>query len=108
MSTSNHSLLSNSGFIGGQPAAPSYYPSGSTVQSATLPLNRHHQSSQQQQGHFHGQISYPTQHMSPPGVAEPASSLIPRPQRDTASRPLNKLTSDLIKTYKNINENYYS
>jgi hypothetical protein len=35
-------------------------------------------------------------------------TLIQKPQRDAATRPLSKLTIDLIKTYKNINENYYS
>ncbi|KAL3107514.1 hypothetical protein niasHT_014231 [Heterodera trifolii] len=31
-----------------------------------------------------------------------------RPMRDQSVRPINKLTAELIKTYKNINENYYN
>ncbi|KAF7627301.1 Protein kinase domain-containing protein [Meloidogyne graminicola] len=49
--------------------------------------------------------------VNPSTIVQSQSSLLLTnnpPKRDNITRPLNKLTSELIRTYKSINENYYN
>lgn len=48
------------------------------------------------------------QSQQPMAQQQIASTATTRTRRDDSLRPINKLTSELIRTYKNINENYYN
>jgi hypothetical protein len=113
MTASNHSQFGGS--AGGFPVIAGVQHQQQHPASATIPFAHQHDKFRSAPQIAHRNASLDNSVMKATSSQQPQilsndveRSIVPRPQRDPASRPVNKLTMDLIKTYKNINENYYN